>query len=432
MLDNSLYLGASGIALARDGARDALGLLPHRASLFTSHLPVLNAPTSTGSYLATFGSNFQLERSFEAVQLILANYGTVAVTLTGVCAAPSSAVADTVTPVGPTGTASPWTAVTFSGSTTPTIPAGVFGRPALLLSDVMPIESVTRTDGSSFFALFTRCGCPASGWTVPGLSAAALPLFNAAAGGRTLSGSACAGDAASANQTNLTAANTVTNGPNGYVVGVRFLSPQRVITLASFGDSLTQGLLTGSGFNGYGRIAAQALSNTTKNSTVGVSFVDGGWSGEPVTSICNRANDLFAAGIVPDIVTVPIDSPNDYILSPTGSGRLVQAAQIYALADKFMNAGATVVLLTSLPYMSSGADIFGAQRAVSSAVVRALARRGAVVFDPTTLVCGYTPTPTMPAVTPAGYLASDGAHINEAAHKMLGAALAGLLSPAVN
>ena len=88
-----------------------------------------------------------------------------------------------------------------------------------------------------------------------------------------------------------------------------------------------------------------------------------------------------------------------------------------------------VVLVTSIPFMSAGTDIQGAQRVVSSTKLRALTMRGVLILDSQTIVSGYVPNAAKLASTPSAFLASDGSHLDDQAHGLLGSALAALISP---
>ncbi len=399
--------------------------------------PSLGVPYMPFSYVSglyaggtqyTFGVNLQFERPFTGVKLLLANYTTTTQTLAGVCVASSASAASPTTPVDTTGATTTWTAVTFGGSATPTLAAAALAsEPSYLLSDLLPIESFARTDGSPFSLLYTRVLSASSGYSVPAASNALVAAINTVDGGRLLPGYSAAGDYVStaAKQASLTDGLAPTAFAFTYVVGAVFYSESRCIGLMGAGDSLTQGGLTVSGYNGFPRIAVNALSA----GACGVSLVDGGWIGQTVALFCARARALLAAGFIPHVMTIPIDSPNDYLDNPGYLPRQAQEATVLSLVDYAESLGVVVILLTSIPFMESGADIAGAQRVISSTKLRALAQRGVLVLDAQAIICGYVPTAARPAVTPASMIASDGSHLNDIGQGLLGGALRNVVAP---
>ena len=112
----------------------------------------------------TFGTNFNLERPFTGVRILFANYSTTAQTLAGFCVASSASTASRTTPVDTTGAPAAWTSGTVGGAAAVALPAAPSTAvPAYLLSDLIPIESYARTDGSPFSALFVRVLSATSG-----------------------------------------------------------------------------------------------------------------------------------------------------------------------------------------------------------------------------------------------------------------------------
>ena len=132
---------------------------------------------------------------------------------------------------------------------------------------------------------------------------------------------------------------------------------------------------------------------------------------------------------MPHILTIPIDSPNDYLSNPGFLPRAAQEATVLALVDYALSLGVVVVLVTSIPFMQAGADIAGGQRIISSAKLRALSQRGVAVLDAQQIINGSIPTAMTPAVTPGVWLASDSSHLDGAGQQALGVALQALLTP---
>jgi len=385
-------------------------------------------PLNVGPTQTTFGSNFNLERRFTGVKLIMANYASAPQVIPAVCCAPSASLTNPVSPIDTNGRSVAWTAVTFGGAQSTVLPSAepLDGGISYTLSDLVPVEALERVDGSPYFALMTRTLSPVSGYQAPAMADAQIALVNAIDGGRALVGYFLRADYVSGPETqNALTAESAQRGFNfPYVAGVVFQTHERCVSYGFFGDSLTQGDQTESGWGGYGRRCAVMMSNDAR----GVSMVDGGVPGQITRQFAGRLRALLTAGVIPHIVSLPIDSPNDYSLMPGAAQRVSQEATIFELVDRILAQGSLPVLLAGLPFGPLGVDLNGAERLISSLKVRALARHGLVVLDVPPIVCGYTPSPTRPAIVPFEYLAPDGFHYNDRLQQQIALCLQSLLS----
>ncbi len=394
-----------------------------RAEMSNAYLPLLYGIVSSGSSQFTFGANFQLEAQPTGIRLILANYGAGA-TLAGLCAAASASAASGTTPVDGSGNPVAWTQATVNGGAL-VMPAGTATAPAYQLTDLMPIEGIARTDGGSGFLIYTRAASPTSGYAAMTAQADTFADLNTALG-RPINQYLAAGNYASSNQAGLVDAGASFGFQTFYVAGIVFETEQRCVTLGGFGDSLTQGHFTVGEYAGFARRAANQLSS----SACAVSFVDGGFSGETIAVICARVRAVVAAGIPLHLVTLPIDSPNDYLGNPGFESRIALESTVLSTIDYLLSLGIVVVALTSLPFGPNGVDQYSAQRVISSAKLRAMTQRGLVVLDAAQIICGYIPTASQPAVVPASLLTTqDGEHYDDVGQALLASALQDVVSP---
>lgn len=400
---------------------------------------------SAQSTQLTSGMNFSVDGQFTAIQLIFANPGS-SVTLPAVRVASSASNASLTTPVDSSGNTMSWTTVTSNGSSSITLPAGTLAQPALSLSDVIPMQSLTRTDGGTFSLVYTRTLSPATGtsWTPnilidgTGLS---LSAYNTAAGGRNVGFYYGGGDFASSQTVAnvLNDSNATTTAVYTYVAGIRYLSPNRVVTIMGCGDSLTAGFKTTSGYDGFGLQAAVTLAN---NLGIGVSYVAHGYPSQSTPDIlanCKAAADLLK----PAVVTFPIDSPNDWTgvansESTTAAAALTAqepvriAMQMRALdmANTVDGYGGLPVIVTPIPFAGyDAANTYGSERVLAGNFARALSTRGGLVLDAQSIISGYTPTTSNLPTLPSSCLASDNAHLNDTCQGTIATSLVTQLTP---
>jgi lysophospholipase L1-like esterase len=390
------------------------------AGIANSYLPVCApGPIQEGSGQATFGLNFNLERHFTGVKLILANHWGSEQVIAGVCCAPSASLEDGVTPVDKNGDHLPWTPVTFDGSNAVILPGSrpSDGGVTYKISDLVPIESSTRMDGSPFCALMTRALSSMWGYRVPTISDAQVAAINTLDGGRLCRGYVFNGDGVSdlEKQGSLSRFNVQRGTAFPCIAGVVFYAHERCLSYGFFGDSLTQGLGTKGDLGGYGRRVSAALSGPA----CGVSMVDGSVSGQTIAQIVARLRALLAIGATPHIVSLPIDSPNDYALDPSAKHRVCQETTVFQVAEDLMKLRSIPVLIGSLPFGPGGLDPHNEQRVISAGKIRRITQQGVLTFDAPSAICGYTPSLEQPAVVPADYLSFDGFHYNDRLQQLL-------------
>ena len=439
----------------------APALPPIRQQLWQAAMPfwgVSVAPAQTTQF--TLGEDFSLDGRFIAIQLILAN-PAAAVTLPSVRVAPSATAASVTTPRDGSGGTVTWSTVTCGGSASCSLPAGSAAQPSLTLSDPLPIQSLARTDGGKFSLLYTRLLTPATnaswqaGYLSSGMGSLDLTAYATASGGRSVGlyygGGDFVSSQAAANV--LVDSNAVLGSTYSYVAGVRYLSPDRVVTIMGCGDSLTAGFATASGYAGFGLQASVALSNRLG---IGVSYVAHGYPGQTSTDFianCRTAVTLLH----PAAVTLPVDSPNDWTgVSNVASGatqaaataaqdpvRIAMQQRALDLADTVLSYGGLPVLVTPIPFAGyskdnpsapytggyDAASQYGAQRALAGAFARTLSARAGIVLDAQRIISGYVPTTSTVPVLPKSCIAADYAHLSDTCQGNLATALVSALIP---
>ncbi len=372
----------------------------------------------------TFGTNFSIETSFQAIQLILANTSDRPQTLGGILAAPSAFAVPRCTPCDASGKTVPWSQVSVAGNTRPTLPAAHDETvPSITLSDVIWMKSLPRADGNSFPTVFTRILSPPPGsiWRHGFISRDQIEAFDQQSGGRGVFTYFAGGDFTNEARDLLTDESAEHGGIFTFVAGIRFLTRNRCLTLLTCGDSLTGGLGTTSDLAGFGMRAAARLSGPD----CFVSHAAHGWPGQQIGRTV--ANALLMLDIAPpDIMTCVIDSPNDYtsILHNLDQCRTTQENAVLSLARNARERGVLVVLLSPIPFGEyDNMDTYGSHRCRSGNLVRKMSDRGILKLDAQLTLCGHIPLPGQSAALPSHLRASDGAHLNDEGHRLLANAL---------
>lgn len=392
------------------------------------------ATTSNGTVPYTFGVNFALAARFYGVKLILANYGTTTNTVAAISVATSASSADQGKAVNADGTAATWFPVSVGGvSSNIVLPAAPnVSRPSYTLSDMIPIQSVDRTDGGAGHLIYTRCLSQTATWFSGvlrplggngGAGGAALPNgvsdMNPGLGDWPIQSFYSTGDSVTSGNTNAITSYALANATTFIVVGAVFYSLEQCITLAGAGDSLWQGYLANGSWSGFGRQAAQQL-NTAGIKT---SYCDLGWSGQIGSKIRDRVKDFLALGIAPHVFGIACDSPNDFIYTSSGTSTdaLNEAYSVSPLLEAMnmaTRAGSFVFTTTPLPWYSP--EAYPAARYPTADILREYNPIGVgSVLDAEEILCGSIPTVASPGSVPSAYQATDGHHYSAAGQALL-------------
>lgn len=411
---------------SQDVAR--LGLLRSRR-----HTCYYTGWLTTGGTGYTYHTCWALEQDFDLIRLVYQNISATPYTVDKMIAAgvAEENAAGNYAPIDAVGGTRSWNAVTAnaaganvlppapSGSTLALTVPGITGTQTqtYAFSDWARVNSTPATNGGRLRYLAVRSYF--SGVSYALVHQAGLATFNAsAAQGRTISGVFQIGD-----RTAQLALGASSDPTDPYITpqAVQYYARGRGATVLAIGDSLTQGAQTTGDVNSWGHIGCCAVSSAR----TAVSFVNGGWGGQAPDAFYLRGITEIDA-FTPEIVVIETSSPN-------GGGPSSQAvvdkwfSQSIDLAHYAIRKGAVPILKTAVPWYSY-TTAQDARRLDLNARVRTMGENGAMlVFDASKLVTdGATPERLK-----AQYIGGDLAHMNDAAHTVLGAEFARVLRRAL-
>ena len=193
------------------------------------------------------------------------------------------------------------------------------------------------------------------------------------------------GNFVTTNQTGFTAA--ASSSKQCPIVGLRYMTNGRVVTVAALGDSITEGRGTYIG-EGFILPACEAISDDN----VTVEYCNLGWSSSNSPTFANHLRDLHSAGIYPDVVLHPNGTPND--ITTTISDLNIQIARGSNAGTSGINAScpkpAQEIIWTWLP-SNTTVKPYGATdslRAAHNAYTLANLGRDVLLFDAASFISG--------------------------------------------
>ncbi|WP_068092283.1 hypothetical protein [Novosphingobium rosa] len=255
---------------------------------------------------------------FDAVRVIYALGNTTSLSaVTPTLYASVAAVSDTS---DASLTAASWTGVTFGGAnaiggasfTTLPPPPAAYDRRAFLLSDIIPLSSLPRSDGGVFPLLVTRV------WLIQN-SGASAPIVISGNGAQSFANWAShpsgriwrmlnkGGGWANNGQSGMSSVNSSV-GTGSPIAGVVYYARGKVVNVVGVGDSITEGQGTYVG-EGFGFPACNALSAASAG--VAYEWSDLGWAGCTTAQMRQNLIDGLAMGLRWDVGVLPGGSPND-------------------------------------------------------------------------------------------------------------------------
>jgi hypothetical protein len=295
------------------------------------------------------------ESPYYAVQLVYLNADAVAHRINAAAVAPTVLLDDATNPVNPSGVQDPtlWRPVTFGGQQSGVMPAGVQGNtgifPSLdivhgmLVSDVIPLSSLPRTDGA-FPLLLTRSysagqmPCSISG-DVLSMSPVGGGAFDAASNGRIVRAGMIAGDMASNP--------ALVQGTPGQVLApsaIIFHTNIASLAIIAGGDSIYQGYGTATRQDDPFHIAACAISTPALPVTV----CKVAYAGMPAASFQANLQQMIIA-TSPNFAFIKGASSNDK-LAGTTAGYSASLGGLISLGTWCARRGITPALTTDMPY----------------------------------------------------------------------------------
>lgn len=239
---------------------------------------------------------------FYAVQLVYANWSGSTITLNAAKVSSSPTHQND-------GTALTWANVTFSGATSGTVPAAVSGSgndivPGMLVSDVIPLTSVARTDDVTKQPLLQVRTYSSGASSAISIGATDIADFNAAGAitGAQWAARIPAGDLV----TTITAFQPLEAGTWISPATVKFFYSSEGFTVATVGDSLTRGQASTAGATGW-PTRLQQLQPISNTKTTVTNF---GWSGQ-LHATSMAIGRQIVSGIKPNALVFFAWSPND-------------------------------------------------------------------------------------------------------------------------
>lgn len=293
-----------------------------------------------------------------------------------------------------------WTAVTFGGTnnvngsnTLTAAPSASEFRRAITVSDIIPVASVARTDGGTYPIVVARAyiftAGAAGNYVMLGNGVQDFSNWETHSSGRIWRMRGKGGQFVATTQSGMTRANSIaeTGSP---IIGVIYYARGKVVNVAGFGDSITEGQGTYIG-EGFGLPACQALS--VGASGVAYEWSDMGWSGTPLSSIRQHVIDAVATpGLKWDIGFLPGFSPNDITTTIAASDITQMRFKTSHTLSIMKDAGMVPILWTGLP-SNTAVKNYGSTdslRVALNADYRTWATRGQIVADFDSAIAGVT------------------------------------------
>jgi lysophospholipase L1-like esterase len=149
---------------------------------------------------------------------------------------------------------------------------------------------------------------------------------------------------------NFTGGTSATPISQSSIIGFQYLARGKVVTVCGVGDSITEGRGTYLG-EGFIQPACEALS---QNMGIPVEYFNAGYSGQTMaaniaSNFAGRALDILNSPLCPDVLVMPIGSPNDEASTLTAAGVNLQKRAMEILVNSCKEKGVALVLWTWLP-----------------------------------------------------------------------------------
>lgn len=369
--------------------------------------------TSAIAANTTFEMLIETASPFDAVRVVMAQgYDAAATTPTGLLVGAAAVPSTDQTEIG----AASWVqdASTFSLP-----PAATIDRRKITKSNWLRVASIPRTDGGTGYLAALR---------VYGFTGATIATLGAAAGTDSFTNWATRPSRmfrmrqqtvnAVTTPANLT---STTNRNTSPIIGLEYISRGQVISIAGFGDSITEGRGTYL-MEGWGLPACEQL---TTDLGIPVEWSNLAWSGKQYTRISDHVVDALADGMRFSAVVMPNASPNSLsvpiVAADITTNRTNRARAVAALAD----AGIPVLAWTVMPTnpVDAGSQplkAYGSSDAIRRAYNdewRGLVSSGEIVMDFDGALAGITDGTGQ--VNMRAGSTTDGIHPNDTGNALL-------------
>lgn len=342
----------------------------------------------------TFHAVFRVAQDFDWIEPIFAN-GNTGGSLT-IASCKVSSVADFGSGAGtaPNNNGGTWTTITLPSSGVIAAAPGA-SRRSYMVGARNICNTVTRTDGGTDALVAVRCFVAAGAGTITvlgaGVSGASDDFTNWAT--RT-DGNVALFRAQTGDQvTTISGFTSTTNVSYSPIIGVRYGARGRVVTVASFGDSIDSGRGT---YKAEGFVNPLCITLSDR-SGVAIEHANFAWAGIQMATIRSHVEDAMSAGLFPNVASYPNISPNDITppwITANNSAARFRAHSIY---DTLSTYGVIPIEHTCPPStaaLSSG-KAYGSSdslRLSYNADELSLNKRGMTVFDLSAAVSGNIST----------------------------------------
>lgn len=297
------------------------------------------------------------------------------------------------------GDSAKWTSaipVTFNGRDSVVLPAVTGSKGvAFVVSDPIPLQHLPRTDGGASPLIGASVFLQDEGsWTLLGKAGGGTNLLNWA----TRSGDEWAtrynvGDCVSAPGDFLSTENVST----GIVAGFEFVTPGQAFTVAYLGDSIADGQGGGITYDSSGFVyeACKELTSLDGRCYLPINLA---WSGSTTDTFERRFVAALEAGVVPDVLIIPIYSPNDETTTLTQASMDAMKLRVGSIVRLCREWNIRPILWTGMPSnpTDGGGNPLRPYGATDSLRVahnswgKAWAGRGIVVLDLASVMSGAT------------------------------------------
>lgn len=395
-------IGGIGYLIGPDGKADPFAKKVRRGNIFTKSIggrygAVNNAANKTSSYQMVLATHF------DRVRLILPNIDTVPHTNIKVSVAPSSTSAATqlVEMINPTGS---WVDGTFASVATGTLAASDGVTPTFTVTDWIDVTSVDRSDGGTLPVLAIRIESPAANLKQTAMFASTYDSFanRASVGDRTYRASL-------QSVLGVTTKGLVTGyGWSDFTQAVIVQYQSRVdgVTVAAFGDSITEGAV--SPIAGYNWVFQSGVAAHSTQCPVEVANF--GWGTKDSNEFYELAA-LLLPTVKPSVSWFAAFTPNLSLISANIDTMRRYTSRFRGLCADY---GVQPILWTGLPTTSGASQgkVWGAADALRIAYNAELATYGLPLADFSAVVTGGTSVPSPPQIDLLSGTSDDGLHPN--------------------
>ena len=354
-----LSTDASGNTVLVGG--DGIGKSIRQPGAVATRIPFGRMTTLSNATAKTFHITAEAACHFDAVRPIFASIDAARSYQFAVVKA--SVLSSLATDADLLNSAGTWSSVQMTGQNPIPIKVSIGGstasRIAYVLPDWLQLSSIARTDGGTYPLVAFRAYCndtTATALPCYGKSTATADDFTnweTKSGGGMWASRWFSGDGVST-PANFTGGTSATPQSQSPIIGFQYLARQRAVTVCGVGDSMMEGRGTYIG-DSYVRQACKEIQ--AANSSIAVEFMNAGFSGQVlngasggINGFAGRALDIInTPGLVPDVIVMPLGSPNDETTTLTAGGVAGQQSAVQEVIAACREKSVHLILVTWIP-----------------------------------------------------------------------------------